>query len=103
MRVIPWLLWEITIRTAAFATVGGVPALRAPSTAPRRAHLQDTLPAVVGLLHRRRADLVGDALIGDYVALDWLEWNGGALRLTVVGENICAQVRANADGGEQQP
>lgn len=46
------------------------------------------------LLHRRRADLIGDGMIADYVALHWLEWNGGALRLTVTGRNTWAQVKA---------
>lgn len=67
-----------------------------PSTSPRRDHLRDSLLATVDLLHRRRADLIGDGTIGDYVALHWLEWNGGSLRLTVVGKNVCDQVRAEA-------
>jgi hypothetical protein len=51
------------------------------------------LLATVDLLYRRRADLVSEGSIEDYVALDWLEWNGGTLRLTAVGENICQQMR----------
>jgi len=31
-------------------------------------------------------------VIADYVALDWLEWQGGGLRLTVTGRNVCNQV-----------
>jgi len=27
-------------------------------------------------LKRRRADLISESLIEDYVALNWLEWNG---------------------------
>ena len=46
------------------------------------------------MLYRRRADLIGEPVIGDYVALHWLEWNGGALRLTVTGQNICDQLKA---------
>jgi hypothetical protein len=52
------------------------------------------LLATVDLLQRRRADLISDGFIEDYVALHWLEWNGGALRLTVTGTNMCAQMRA---------
>jgi len=52
------------------------------------------LLSAVDLLYRRSADLVGDGAIGDYVALHWFEWNGGALRLTVTGQNICAQLKA---------
>jgi hypothetical protein len=48
------------------------------------------------LLYRRRADLIGDGTISDYVALHWFEWNGGALRLTVTGQNICGQLKAES-------
>jgi len=62
----------------------------------RREQLRLELLATVDSLRRRRADLVSDALIEDYVALHWLEWNGGALRLTVVGTNVCDQMRARS-------
>lgn len=55
--------------------------------------MRASLPSVVDALHRRRADTIGDGVIADYVALDWLEWHGGTLRLTTVGHNICAQIR----------
>jgi len=61
---------------------------------PRLGLLRDDLPATVDLLKRRRADLISESLIEDYVALNWLEWNGGALRLTVTGNNMCEQMRA---------
>jgi len=48
------------------------------------------------LLKHRRADLLQPATIAAYVELDWLAWNGGGLKLTTVGENICAQVRNEA-------
>ena len=35
---------------------------------------------------------IADAHIDDYVALNWLEWNGGGLRLTTTGENVCKQL-----------
>ena len=60
----------------------------------RRAQLHLELLATVDSLRRRRADLVSEGLIEDYVALHWLEWNGGALRLTVTGTNMCEQMRA---------
>jgi len=50
----------------------------------------------VAALQRRRADLVSEALIADYVALYWLEWNGGTLQLTQTGKNVCDQLRAEA-------
>jgi hypothetical protein len=62
--------------------------------ASRREQLRLELLTTVDSLHRRRADLVSDGFIEDYVALHWLEWNGGALRLTVTGTNMCAQMRA---------
>jgi hypothetical protein len=60
----------------------------------RRSQLRLELLTTVDSLLRRRADLVSEGFIEDYVALHWLEWNGGALRLTVTGTNICDQMRA---------
>jgi hypothetical protein len=65
-----------------------------PSTSPRREQLRATLLSTVDLLQRRRADLIDEGAISDYVAMHWLEWNGGALRLTVTGKNICDQLKA---------
>jgi hypothetical protein len=66
----------------------------APSTSARRDHLQSTFPWSVDLLYLRRAAQIGDGMIEDYVALHWLEWYGGALRVTVTGQNICDQISA---------
>lgn len=62
--------------------------------APRREALRDTLLATVDLLRRCRAAEVPEGDIDDYVALNWLEWNGGSLRLTEVGDNMCKQLTA---------
>jgi hypothetical protein len=70
------------------AAAAGVP----PVT--RREQLRLELLTTVDSLQRRRADLVSEGFIEDYVALHWLEWNGGALRLTVTGTNVCEQMRA---------
>jgi hypothetical protein len=59
----------------------------------RREQLRSELLTTVDLLYQRRADLITDGFIEDYVAFDWLEWNGGALRLTAVGKNMCQQMR----------
>jgi hypothetical protein len=59
--------------------------------------LRDSLLSTIDLLDRRRAAEIGDAVIDDYVALNWLEWNGGALRLTVIGQNIRQQLLANLE------
>ena len=59
----------------------------------RTEELRSELLLTVDSLQRRRADLVSESLIADYVALNWLEWNGGTLRLTVTGKNMCEQMR----------
>jgi len=69
--------------------------MSSPLTKPaplRSQALRATLLATIDLLDRRRAAEIGDRLIDDYVALDWLEWNGGALRLTVTGQNVRRQL-----------
>lgn len=82
-------------------TTPRVPLATAPSGAlahlppmSRRNQLRLELLTAVDSLKRRRADLIGEGFIEDYVALHWLEWNGGALRLTTTGTNICDQMRA---------
>ena len=59
--------------------------------------LRDSLLSTIDLLYRRRAAEVGDRFIDGYIALDWLEWNGGTLRLTATGENIRRQLVAGLD------
>jgi hypothetical protein len=71
-------------------------AAQATALAPpvsRRQRLRLELLASVDSLHRRRADLISEGFIEDYVALHWLEWNGGALRLTAAGANMCERMR----------
>lgn len=58
--------------------------------------LRSALLPTVEFLRRRRADLIDTALIESYVALNWMEWHGGSLRLTVTGHNVCAQLTAKA-------
>ena len=60
----------------------------------RRDALREALPTTVELLRRRRASDIAERDIDDYVALNWLEWTGGGLRLTAVGENVCKQLAA---------
>jgi len=72
--------------------------LSTSTRAPLRSQaLRDSLLSTIDLLTRRRAAEIGDAVIDDYVALNWLEWNGGALRLTVIGQNIRQQLLANLE------
>ncbi|WP_140631985.1 hypothetical protein [Methylibium rhizosphaerae] len=56
--------------------------------------IRDALPAAARDLAQRRADLIGDDLIEHFVARDWMEWRGGALKLTQVGLNVIAQATA---------
>jgi hypothetical protein len=60
---------------------------------PRREALRGTLPDTVNLLKQHRAGEIAEIDIDDYVALNWLEWNGGSLQLTVTGDNVCKQLR----------
>jgi hypothetical protein len=64
---------------------------RKPS-AQRLEDLRDALLATVSLLKRCRAAEVAEGLIDDYVALNWMEWVGGSLKLTTTGENLCKQL-----------
>jgi hypothetical protein len=70
--------------------------LRSPTPPAQPTHLdwlRNALPGTLETLGRCRADLLDPARIEEYVSLDWLEWNGGRLRATITGANICQQVR----------
>ena len=64
------------------------------ATPPRPEALREGLLSTVALLKQHRAAEIGEGFIDQYVTLNWLEWNGGSLRLTVTGDNICKQLRA---------
>ncbi len=68
----------------------------APSA--RHQALRDGLLATVELLKRRRAAEVAAGYLDGYVDLQWMEWNGGSLRLTVTGQNVCRQLSAGLGG-----
>jgi hypothetical protein len=57
-----------------------------------RERLRLALPAAAELLRSRQAALIATDDIDDFVALNWLEWHGGSLRLTVTGSNVCSQL-----------
>ena len=59
----------------------------------RQQALRTALLATVALLQQHRAGEIAEVDIDDYVSMNWLEWNGGSLRLTVVGDNVCKQLR----------
>lgn len=62
--------------------------------AARRDLLRDELLATVSLLKQRRAAEIAEGYIDDYVAMHWMEWQGGTLRLTTTGENVCRHLKA---------
>ena len=70
----------------------------APTREPvdRKERLRLALPAAAELLRTRQAGLIEASEIEEFVALNWLEWHGGSLRLTVTGSNVCSQSRAHA-------
>lgn len=61
---------------------------------PSDADIRAALPEAADHLASCRAGLIGDDVIERYVALDWIVWDGGSLKLTQVGRNIIAQVMA---------
>jgi hypothetical protein len=66
----------------------------APATGPvdHKERLRQALPAAVELLRTRQAGRIGAVEIEEFVNLNWLEWHGGTLRLTVTGSNVCSQL-----------
>ena len=75
-------------RARAFLEILMKPSAPVPALT-RRDVLRDELLATVDLLKRRRAAEIDEGQIEEYVALHWLEWHGGSLRLTTTGENVC--------------
>ena len=62
----------------------------------RKERLRLALPAAVELLRTRQAGMISAQEIDEFVALNWLEWHGGTLRLTVTGSNVVSQSRASS-------
>lgn len=62
------------------------------STRSRLSLLRSALASSMASLDRRRAADIPNGYIDDYVALNWLRWDGGHLRLTTVGSNILQQL-----------
>lgn len=63
--------------------------------------LHDSLLATVDALARRRACDIPEQTIDRFVALRWLQWNGGSLRLTEAGEAMIVKVHATMLGNLQ--
>ena len=56
--------------------------------------LQQSLLATVDALSRRRACDIPEQTIDQLVALRWLDWRGGSLRLTEAGETMVVKVQS---------
>jgi hypothetical protein len=65
------------------------------------AALHDSLLATVDALSRRRARDIPEKTIDQFVAIRWLEWNGGNLRLTAAGESVLLKCQASMLGNMQ--
>ena len=72
------------------------PAVADSPEAARKERLRQALPVAVELLRTRQAGRISASEIEEFVALNWLEWHGGTLRLTVTGANVCSQGKANS-------
>jgi hypothetical protein len=66
---------------------------RPPATLPREALLAALLNTAL-LIESRRCGEIAEGYIDGYVALNWIEWNGGSLRLTETGRNIRKQLKS---------
>ena len=55
--------------------------------------LCDSFAAAVDALSRRRARDISESAIESFVALRWLEWAGGNLKLTRVGELVLMKLQ----------
>jgi hypothetical protein len=73
----------------------------APTIAKITTALQDSLLTTVDALSRRRACDIPEKTIDHFVALRWLQWNGGSLRLTESGEAMLVKVHAAMLGNLQ--
>jgi hypothetical protein len=63
-----------------------------PDPVDHKERLRLALPAAAELLRLRQAGRIAAGDIEAFVALNWLEWHGGALRLTETGSNVCSQL-----------
>ncbi|AKJ29832.1 hypothetical protein [Caldimonas brevitalea] len=88
------------VRTSASARTPPLPTIQGPP--PEREMLRAQLPTVERLLRSRRVDLLSLRDLGQYLALEWIEWYGGTLRLTDVGRNVRDQVREYAPPVESE-
>ena len=77
-------------------SANGSPEGSTKESVDRKERLRLALPAAAELLRTRQAGMIAATEIDEFVALNWLEWHGGTLRLTVTGSNVCSQSRASS-------
>jgi hypothetical protein len=79
-------------RAASGSTKSASGAVASPGPVDHKERLRLALPAAAELLRLRQAGQIAAGDIDAFVALNWLEWHGGALRLTETGSNVCSQL-----------
>jgi archaellum component FlaD/FlaE len=65
-----------------------------PSIDKITAALCESFAAAADALSRRRAGEIPESAIEKFVALRWLEWCGGTLRLTELGQIVLMKVQS---------
>ena len=90
-------------RTGSSAAAAAAPPPARNPQADAICQLRAQLIHVVDCLNQRQAHLIGDTLIDDYVSRDWMEWQGGGLRLTITGRNIYSQALKEKAAAAGQP
>ena len=66
--------------------------MNASSATPIDTSLSAELLTAVDALSRRRADLLDETKVEQFVRQGWLSWKGGALKVTPVGARVCDAV-----------
>jgi hypothetical protein len=55
--------------------------------------LCEAFAAAADALSLRRANRIPEKAIDDFVALGWMRWHGGSLRITPLGQMALARIR----------
>lgn len=58
--------------------------------------LCDAFALAAESLAQRRADRIPEHSVSDFEALGWIDWHGGALRITPLGHMALLRIRARA-------
>lgn len=72
--------------------------MSAATPAPVITHeLCEAFSEAADAIARRRAGAIAATLVDDCVALRWMEWHGGSLRLTPLGHMALIRIRARTE------